>query len=156
MDMPETVDEFRELLRYFRDHDMNGNGDPNDEIPMMGSFAFDHDGSDPTYAIMQAFQLTPSNFLWVDEEHNVSCVAITDDFREGLSYLNSMYEEGLIAEDIYALTLNEYRDVVNVTKAGGSGCRRGSCALLDALRHRFHLWRARLRRVHLYAGSEAR
>ena len=116
MDMPETVDEFRELLRYFRDHDMNGNGDPNDEIPMMGSFAYDHEGSDPTYAIMQAFQLTPSNFLWVDEEHNVSCVAITDDFREGLSYLNSMYEEGLIAEDIYALTLNEYRDVVNVTK----------------------------------------
>ena len=113
--MPETVDEFRELLRYFRDHDMNGNGDPNDEIPMLGSFAFDHDGSDPTYAIMQAFQLTPSNFLWVDEEHNVSCVAITDDFREPLVF-NSMYEEGLIAEDIYALTLNEYRDIVNVTK----------------------------------------
>lgn len=116
MDMPQTVDEFRDLLRYFRDHDMNGNGDSTDELPMFGSFAFDHDGSDPTYAIMQAFQLTPSNFLWADEDHNVSCVAVTDGFREGLRYLNGMYEEGLIPEDIYALTLNEYRDVVNVTR----------------------------------------
>lgn len=116
MDMPETVDEYRELLRYFRDHDMNGNGDTTDELPMFGSYAFDHDGSDPTYAVMQAFQLTPANFLWADEDHNISCVAITDNFREGLRYLNGMYEEGLISEDIYALTLNEYRDVVNATK----------------------------------------
>ena len=43
---------------------------------------------------MQAFQLTPSNFLWVDEEHHVSCVAITDDFREGLSYLNRCTKKG--------------------------------------------------------------
>jgi len=96
---------------------MNGNGDTTDELPMMGSFAFDHDGSDPTYGVMQAFQVLPSNFLWADEAHNVSCVAVTDAFREGLKYLNGMYDEGLIPEDIYALTLNEFRDVVNVTKA---------------------------------------
>jgi putative aldouronate transport system substrate-binding protein len=117
MKMPTTIDEYREYLRYVRDHDMNGNGDTTDELPMMGSFAFDHDGSDPTYAVMQAFQLLPSNFLWADENNNVTCVAITDEFREGLKYLNGMYDEGLIPEDIYALTLNEFRDVVNVTKA---------------------------------------
>lgn len=117
MEMPETIDEFRELLRYYRDHDMNGNGDATDELPMFGSYAFDHDGSDPTYAIMNAFQLMTPNFLWADEDHNVTCVAVTEDYREGLKYLNSMYAEGLIPEDIYALTLNEYRDVVNVTKA---------------------------------------
>ena len=117
MEMPETVDEFREYLRYIRDNDMNGNGDATDELPMFGSYAFDHDGSDPTYAIMNAFQLMTPNFLWADEDHNVSCVAVTDAYREGLKYLNGMFEEGLISEDIYALTLNEYRDVVNVTNA---------------------------------------
>lgn len=117
MDMPDTIDEYREYLRYIRDHDMNGNGDTTDELPMMGSFAFDHDGSDPTYAVMQAFQVLPSNFLWADEDHSITCVAISDAFRGGLIYLNGMYDEGLIPEDIYALTLNEFRDVVNATKA---------------------------------------
>lgn len=117
MDMPETVDEFREYLRYIRDNDMNGNGDSTDELPMFGSYAFDGEGSDPTYAIMNAFQLMTPDFLWADEDHTVSCVAVTEEYREGLKYLNSMFEEGLISEDIYALTLNEYRDVVNVTNA---------------------------------------
>lgn len=117
MEMPETVDEFREYLRYIRDNDMNGNGDTTDELPMFGSYAFDNEGSDPTYAIMNAFQLMTPDFLWADEDHNVSCVAVTDAYREGLKYLNGMFEEGLISEDIFALTLNEYRDVVNVTNA---------------------------------------
>lgn len=115
MEMPDTIDEFRELLRYYRDHDMNGNGDTTDELPIFGSYAFDFDGSDPTWAVMNAFQLMTPNFLWADEEKNVSCVAVTDEYREGLKYLRGMYDEGLISEDIYALTLNEYRDVVNVT-----------------------------------------
>ena len=116
MDMPDTIDKLRDLLRYYRDHDMNGNGNPNDEIPIMGSSAFAHEGSDPTYAIMQAFQLTPPSFLWADENNNVTCVATTNEFRDGLKYLNSMFREGLIPEDIYTLTLNEYRDVVNVRR----------------------------------------
>lgn len=116
MDMPETIDEYREYLRYVRDHDMNGNGDVTDELPMFGSSAFNFDGSDPTWAIMNAFQLMSPNFLWADENHEISCVAVTDNYREGLRYLRSMYDEGLIPEDIYALTLNQYRDVVNVTK----------------------------------------
>ena len=31
---PETLDEFTEMLRYFKEHDMNGNGNASDEIPM--------------------------------------------------------------------------------------------------------------------------
>lgn len=115
MEMPDTVEEFRDLLIYYRDHDMNGNGDTTDELPMFGSHAFDFDGSDPTWAVMNAFQLMTPNFLWADDDHNVSCVAVTDEFREGLKFLRGMYDDGLISEDIYALTLNEYRDVVNVT-----------------------------------------
>lgn len=117
LDMPETIDEYREYLRYVRDNDMNGNGDTTDELGMFGSFAFDHDGSDPTYGIMQAFTVTPANFLWVNDDLSIDCVAISDDFREGLIYLRSMYDEGLISEDMYALTLNEFRDVVNATTA---------------------------------------
>ena len=34
MEAPETLDEFVEMLRYFKEHDMNGNGSTDDEIPM--------------------------------------------------------------------------------------------------------------------------
>jgi hypothetical protein len=40
--MPETLDEFEAMLLYFKDNDMNGNGDPSDEIPLMGKQCFAH------------------------------------------------------------------------------------------------------------------
>lgn len=42
MKAPTTTDEFVEVLRYFRDNDMNGNGDPNDEIPFQARQANDY------------------------------------------------------------------------------------------------------------------
>ena len=33
LDMPETTEEFREVLLAFKNEDANGNGDPNDELP---------------------------------------------------------------------------------------------------------------------------
>ena len=37
------------MLEYYRDNDMNGNGDASDEIPLMGTYAYAHQGSDPMY-----------------------------------------------------------------------------------------------------------
>ena len=115
-DVPATLDEFCDYLRYIRDNDMNGNGDATDEIPLLGTFQYDTEGSDPMYAIMNCFQVLPVDFLMADEQHNVTCAATTDSFREGLIYLNNMHKEGLFPEEVYSLDLNQYRAVVNVTK----------------------------------------
>ena len=115
-DVPATLDEFCDYLRYVRDNDMNGNGDAADEIPLLGTFQYDDQGSDPMYAIMNCFQLLPFNFMVTDEQNNVICAATTDAFREGLIYLNNMHREGLFPEEVYSLDLNQYRAVVNVTK----------------------------------------
>ena len=115
-DVPATLDEFCDYLRYVRDNDMNGNGDAADEIPLLGTFQYDDQGSDPMYAIMNCFQLLPFNFMVTDEQNNVICAATTDSFREGLIYLNNMHKEGLFPEEVYSLDLNQYRAVVNVTK----------------------------------------
>ena len=115
-DVPATLDEFCDYLRYIRDNDMNGNGDATDEIPLLGTFQYDTQGSDPMYAIMNCFQVLPVDFLMADEQHNVTCVATTDAFREGLIYLNNMHKEGLFPEEVYSLDLNQYRAVVNVTR----------------------------------------
>lgn len=37
MEMPTTVDEWYEVLKAFKEQGANGNGDPNDEIPLTGS-----------------------------------------------------------------------------------------------------------------------
>ena len=37
LEMPTTVDEWYEVLKAFKEQDANGNGDPNDEIPLTGS-----------------------------------------------------------------------------------------------------------------------
>ena len=34
MDYPTNVDELYEVLKAFKEQDANGNGDPNDEIPL--------------------------------------------------------------------------------------------------------------------------
>lgn len=116
MDMPETIDDLTEYLIYVRDHDMNGNGDTTDEIGMMGSSAFAREGSDPTWAILQTFQVTPPDFVWADENGDYTCLAITQEYRDALTYIRNMYDQGLFAEEIYSVTLNEFRDnYMNVT-----------------------------------------
>ncbi len=39
LDMPTTTEQFKEVLIAFRDQDANGNGNPNDEVPMSGSLS---------------------------------------------------------------------------------------------------------------------
>lgn len=97
---PVTTQEFEEMLLYWRDNDMNGNGDPSDEVPMVSTLATD--GGDFTVYLMNAFQATPqSDYMLADEEGNVEMVAITDEYREGLKWINHLFEEGLIAEETF-------------------------------------------------------
>jgi putative aldouronate transport system substrate-binding protein len=95
-----TTEDFREMLRYFRDNDMNGNGNATDEIPLVGSNG--HTGGNPLWFLMNPFQVvTATNMLNVSEEGKISASYVTDGWREGLKYINSLYEEGLIAEESF-------------------------------------------------------
>ena len=37
METPTTTEEFYQMLKAFKENDMNGNGDPDDELPLVGS-----------------------------------------------------------------------------------------------------------------------
>jgi putative aldouronate transport system substrate-binding protein len=120
-DTPATTEEFKDMLIYFRDNDMNGNGDPNDEIPLTGNYQYWFDGADPLFYLMNAFTLCPSKdseaFMWADEEGNISCVSITDEFREGLKYIHDLYAEKLLAEETYVNDLFQFRQLTSVPKS---------------------------------------
>jgi putative aldouronate transport system substrate-binding protein len=95
LDVPTTTEEMREVLRAFKDEDPNGNGKA-DEIPLSGSTA---DLVLPYF--MNAFLYTPQasdafpSTLALNNG-TVQLQASQDAWRDGLSYLASLFDEGLI------------------------------------------------------------
>lgn len=111
--MPETTDEYKDMLIYFRDNDMNGNGDPTDEIPLTGTYS--RESNDPFYYFMNGFCYCTSSFVQADEDGNVTTMATSDEFREGLMYLNDLYNEGLLYEGTYTQSLTQFRAMTSVS-----------------------------------------
>jgi putative aldouronate transport system substrate-binding protein len=96
---PTTTDEFRTMLLAFKNRDANGNGDPNDEIPMAG--AIDNFGSKVSTFLMSAFIYDDGeNRLFLDNG-KVTAAFTRPEFQEGLRYLNQLYRDGLIYPDSF-------------------------------------------------------
>lgn len=126
LSMPTTTEEFKDMLIAFRDQDANGNGDPTDEIPMSGMSGQWH--SNMADFLMCAFIYSDGADRLVVNDGVVSPAYTTDEFREGLKYMNDLFNEGLIDENgfvqdsstLLALTTGE--DVkVGAIPAGHSG-----------------------------------
>ena len=125
--MPTTTEEFKDLLIYFRDNDMNGNGDSTDEIPLTGTYHYGPDGQDPVYYLMSPFTVCPhsglSFFLTNEDGSEIECVATRDEFREGLKYMHDLYAEGLLVEETYVQDLFQFRALTSVPKSAVTvGC----------------------------------
>ena len=103
LDIPETTDELYEVLKAFRDGDPNGNGE-NDEIPMTarvgivvvnmmsGSFGLDQ---------QLGYNINIEDgkvHIWMGSERN----------KEMLMYLNKLYEERLLDQDLFSHKEAEY------------------------------------------------
>ena len=93
--MPETTEELREVLRAFVNDDPNGNG-KKDEIGMLGATTWN---MMVEYALMgMSFQTVKPDF-WLSlgaDGKSVEFSPSTDAYREGLRYIKSLYDEGLI------------------------------------------------------------
>jgi putative aldouronate transport system substrate-binding protein len=95
MEMPTTTDEFEQVLIAFRDQDPNGNG-IQDEIPLTG--AINTWNAEPWLFLMNAFIYntgTGSDFAYINDDNEVAFAANQPEWREGLRYMNSLYEQGL-------------------------------------------------------------
>ena len=92
LELPNTTEEFYNMLVQFRDKDPNGNG-KKDEIAL----ACSPKGWDTTLEgfLMQAFSKTD---VYVDKG-TVKVGYNSDGWREGLRYLKKLYAEGLVAPE---------------------------------------------------------
>ncbi|MGI5899262.1 MAG: extracellular solute-binding protein [Christensenellales bacterium] len=99
LDIPTTTDEFYEMLVAFRDQDANGNGDPTDEIPMIG--ATDSFGAKIDTYLMSAFIYDDGENRLFLRDGTVTAAFAQPEFQEGLRYLNMLFDEGLIYKESF-------------------------------------------------------
>ncbi len=101
MEAPTTLDAFVEMLRYFRDNDMNGNGDASDEIPMSVQSAF------LPYMFGPAFGLDLVSGFYADDNGVVRYAAAEDAYKDYLTFLNGLYNEGLLEVEFTSLNRDQ-------------------------------------------------
>ena len=102
--MPETVEEFYDVLIAFRDNDANGNGDATDEIPLVTeSYCLS------VIANYFGLEFGGSASGWKAVDGKLSFERVDPKYRVFLSYMNKLFKEGLLDADY----LSTDRDAVN-------------------------------------------
>ena len=113
MGVPQTTDEFIDVLTAFKEQDANGNGDPNDEIPLAAATTGWNGNIDGF--LMNPFVFTEfkgSNQFFQIEDGAVSTTATTEGYREGLRYLNTLFAAGLFGEESFTQPMNQIKQQV--------------------------------------------
>lgn len=105
MAMPTTTQEYYDMLVAFRDNDMNGNGDPDDEYPLIGSTGGSQ--TDISGFLMNPFILNDGGKRLNLENGKLIPAYIQEQWREGLRYINRLYSENLIARESFVQDVNQ-------------------------------------------------
>ncbi|MBQ8953615.1 MAG: extracellular solute-binding protein [Clostridia bacterium] len=102
---PTTTDELLDVLRAFRDQDANGNGDASDEIP----YAVEDSGAGHTSKpdILSGLFGVYSNMGYENirlTDGTVSFLKTCDEWKMLLQYMNTLYTEGLMDNEVFTQT----------------------------------------------------
>lgn len=98
LSMPQTYEEYYNVLKAFKDQDANGNGDPNDEIPYGQGYA------DSTMFFLMPFGMTigaDNTYLMTLKGGEPAYLPTLDSYQEGIKWMNKAYSDGLIDPEIF-------------------------------------------------------
>jgi putative aldouronate transport system substrate-binding protein len=102
--MPQTIDDFYNMLEKFKNEDTNKNGDPKDEIP------FSVQSWSSLYRICQFFDArTEGDGFNQDANGEVKYHFITDEFKEAITFLNRLYKNELLDNEFSTMTSTKLR-----------------------------------------------
>ncbi len=110
MKAPTTPEEFKQMLIAFKEQDPNQNGQK-DELGLVGFY--NGRQSDPIRYLMNAFQLYRENYYYITDDGKLEFIANTDGWREGLRYLNDLFESGLLLEETYVQDESQFKALLN-------------------------------------------
>jgi len=105
LEMPTTTDELLDVLRAFRDKDADGDGDPTNEIP----YAVEDSGAGHTAKpdIISGLFGVYRNLGYDNiqlRDGKVSFLKTTDEWKMVLQYMNTMYKEKLLDNEVFTQT----------------------------------------------------
>ena len=124
LSMPTSIDEYYDVLDAFKEQDANGNGDPDDEIPLL--FTSDSGG----YTALEKtlldaygiFTTDPNYVLQADESGKVELANINDTYKEYLKFMHRLYAEGLMEQEAFTITGDEITTKQQGDVYGSFGC----------------------------------
>ncbi|MBQ8555223.1 MAG: extracellular solute-binding protein [Clostridia bacterium] len=105
--VPTTAEELTGVLRAFRDNDCNQNGNAGDEVPLTFSSLWD------LRFLYHAFGVNANDYyITLEEDGAVREILTSDENRAFLTWMNQLYEEGLLDESGFTglRSLNETTD----------------------------------------------
>ena len=119
LEVPQSFDEIYEVLKAFKEGDPNGNGDTEDEIPLV---CYDTQGNGCTF--MQFTNYSPYKFniefrIIIDDDGTVRFLPMTEEFKELIEYCTTLYQEGLMNEDAFTITSEDQNALVSSTDTVG-------------------------------------
>lgn len=116
LDMPTTTDELYEVLKAFKENDMDGDGDPNNEIPF--NFCAAHWANNIGYLAYPWGLTMNKNSYYNIEDGKVVANVTTEAFREFLEYYHKLGEEGLFNLEGFSSTVEQYNAQMDSMSCG--------------------------------------
>lgn len=104
LEMPTNMDELYTVLEAFKTEDANGNGDPNDEIPVMQS-------ANPTTLVTSFLPYVGAKYdkraHIIEKDGVVVDARGTEAYKESMMHCAKLYQNGLIDKNIFVQTVQQ-------------------------------------------------
>ena len=105
---PTTTEELKEVLLAVKNSDYNGNGEA-DEIPLTGSPDWD---CQTEWWLMNSFVPCDKDTLSYAKDGKVIFACNTEEFKEGLAYMNDLFSNGLLDPTMFSQTSDQMQQVI--------------------------------------------
>ena len=110
MEPPTTVDEFEDMLRRFKEEDPNGDGEA-DEIPLLTYEGGWHSNAMSGWLTNPFVYTSPdNNYVYLDGDE-IKLSYMQDGWKEAMSWLNKLYEEGLYYDQSLVINYDQARQL---------------------------------------------
>ncbi len=134
LDDVSTLEKFEQYLKYVKENDMNGNGDPNDEIPFLtaGTTAIEQGA---IQGIMAWWGLptkdSDNDYYTVITNGEVELAPQTDAYRAALIKINEWYEAGYLWSELYTGDKNGIKTAISGVEVPIVGAMNTSARAID-------------------------